>query len=388
MFAEKAPSPAQVTLLELLEGDARSPRLRSITTSRLMRWAAASFFLACLVLYFQLPNRISATSFTRAKQISARELLARPLSRDLHTVPRIIHQSWADDQLPAKFAKWSQTCQVQNTDWEYVLWTDEDNLALVEKHFPWFLETYNNMPGPINRADVVRNMYMYIFGGVYADLDTECLRNMNGLFADYNVPTEPHIKMTSIGPAVVTISSNRTAFLGRMGSNLNFEHSIPNAWMGSSPGHPLWLLVIEEVAKADRARNGSFAWPEDLTGPTRLFDLVKRYVLSDDFRGEKLDRAVKDNPTLLRTYGVQSAQSHKLEILPGYKVYPFSWGKDGNMVREWCEVNKENFDPCRCKQLLATDHWPSYTITYWSHSWGVRGHNKHNVELLDEKKEA
>lgn len=388
MYVDKVPSAAQSTLRELLERETAPARIRSCMVSRLMRYAAASFFIACLFLYFQFPDQLLPKPLAQAKRVSAQELLARPLCRDLHTVPRIIHQSWADEHLPAKFEQWSQTCKVQNKDWEYVLWTDDDNLALVEKHFPWFLETYESMPGVINRADVVRNMYMYVFGGVYADLDTECLRNMNELFADYDVPTKTHIQTAQMGEMTASTSPNRTAFLGRMGLDQAFKHSIPNAWMGSTPGHPFWLLVIEAVVEADRARNGSFAWPEDLTGPTRLFDLVNDYIASDEYKDDKLDMTVKNNPTLLRTFGVQTGLPHRLELLPGYKVYPFSWGKDGNFVREFCEVNKEHFNPARCKALLGTDHWPSYTITYWSHSWDVQGHNHHNVELLEEEREG
>jgi hypothetical protein len=315
--------------------------------------------------------------------------MARPLSKDLNAVPKLIHQSWADEHLPAKFERWSETCRAKNKDWEYVLWTDDDNMALVETHFPWFLETYKNLPGVINQADVVRNMYMYMYGGVYADLDTECLRNMDGLFTNLGYDVKSH-QATLAKPSVLefenpaaSVTPNRTVFLGRMGMDTNFAHSLPNAWSASTPGHPFWLLVIEAVAEADRARNGSFTWPEDLTGPTRLFDLTNRYTKTDEFKDSKLDEALQTNPTLLQTYGVHAGTPHHLQILPGYQVYPFSWGKDGDLVREFCEVNKEHFNPTRCKNLLGTEHWPSYTITYWSHSWDVQGHNQHNVELLD-----
>ena len=34
---------------------------------------------------------------------------------------------------------------------------------------------YDGYPNPIQRADASRLVYMYLFGGVYADLDFECL---------------------------------------------------------------------------------------------------------------------------------------------------------------------------------------------------------------------
>ena len=93
------------------------------------------------------------------------DLLKRPISRDLQTMPKLIHQSWSSTELPAKFVHWSTTCRQQHPDWEWVLWTDEDNEELVRTHFPWLLKTYLGLPGVIHRADLVRNLYMYIFGG-------------------------------------------------------------------------------------------------------------------------------------------------------------------------------------------------------------------------------
>jgi mannosyltransferase OCH1-like enzyme len=91
--------------------------------------------------------------------------MKRPISRDLQAIPKLIHQSWSSTELPAKFERWSSTCRQQHPDWEWVLWTDEDNEELVRTHFPWLLKTYLGLPGVIYRADLVRNLYMYMFGG-------------------------------------------------------------------------------------------------------------------------------------------------------------------------------------------------------------------------------
>lgn len=81
------------------------------------------------------------------------------------SIPKLIHQSWSSNTLPAKFVTWSDTWRANHPDWEWVLWTDEDNKALVERYFPWFKESYAQLKGEIFRADSARNMYMYAFGG-------------------------------------------------------------------------------------------------------------------------------------------------------------------------------------------------------------------------------
>ena len=100
-----------------------------------------------------------------ARQISAAELMSRPLAMHQGSFPRILHQSWKSPELPAKFKAWSDSCRAKHSDWEWVLWTDADNLELVRKHFSWLEKTYHDLPSEIYRADLARNLYMYTFGG-------------------------------------------------------------------------------------------------------------------------------------------------------------------------------------------------------------------------------
>lgn len=67
--------------------------------------------------------------------------------------------------------KWREKCQHVNPDWEFRLYNDSENRALLEEHFPWFLPTYDNYPNTINRVDAIRIFYLAKFGGIYMDLD-------------------------------------------------------------------------------------------------------------------------------------------------------------------------------------------------------------------------
>ena len=140
-----------------------------------------------------------------APYIPASSLLARsspaPLDEETAswngTIPKIIHQSWKEDKLPSKFLSWSNSWRIRHPDWQWVrgqdggsldartlpccvllagltnvisasvqvLWTDEDNNALVAKHWPMLNDTYWAMKGNIYRADLARNLYMYTYGG-------------------------------------------------------------------------------------------------------------------------------------------------------------------------------------------------------------------------------
>ena len=100
-----------------------------------------------------------------ARRLYAEELMSRPLTKDLISLPKLFHQSWMNATLPAKFWEWSHSCRSAHPDWEWVLWTDEDNLKLVERYAPWFMDTYDELRSEIYRADAARNIYMHVFGG-------------------------------------------------------------------------------------------------------------------------------------------------------------------------------------------------------------------------------
>lgn len=102
---------------------------------------------------------------TLAPALSPDDLLCRQVNVNVTGIPKLFHQSWKTTELPSKFSRWSETCRKMHPDWEWVLWTDDDNHKLVKTYFPWLEETYLGLPGPIYRADFTRNLYMYMFGG-------------------------------------------------------------------------------------------------------------------------------------------------------------------------------------------------------------------------------
>lgn len=42
---------------------------------------------------------------------------------------------------------------------------------LTPSRYPWFLETFDGYPYPIQRADAIRYFVLHHFGGIYIDLD-------------------------------------------------------------------------------------------------------------------------------------------------------------------------------------------------------------------------
>jgi len=124
-----------------------------------------------------------------------------------YEIPHVIHQTWKTHNIPSKFSSWSSTWTSHHPDWEYRIWSDDDNLELVNTSYPWFLETYLNLPKAIMRSDAVRYCYMHRFGGFYVDLDVECLAD--------------HSPLARCGGVLLPL----------LGKDYRNPHNVPNAWV-------------------------------------------------------------------------------------------------------------------------------------------------------------
>ncbi|KAH7020758.1 uncharacterized protein B0I36DRAFT_252631 [Microdochium trichocladiopsis] len=306
-----------------------------------------------------------------AVALSPKDLLRRNNPYDVgrpRGIPKLFHQSWKNKHLPAKFAQWSRTCREQHPGWEWVLWTDEDNRGLIEARYPWLEETYNRLPGKIYRVDMMRNLYMHAFGGVYADLDTDCLRPTEDMLDVYGIDRVGEHQTLNTQLAAPESS---TAVFGRMGSDFNFEHHLPNAWMASTPGHPFFLLPIESIkAEVDRSQRPLagywYDWPsaEQMTGPIALRESIIQYAARQ-----------KDGSS-------SNGVPERIVLLPQQWAYPFNWDSD-EATRALCSAEQDTFNASSCKNKLDVARQGSMSITYWSHTHRGKGVDKDNIAKMN-----
>ena len=253
-----------------------------------------------------------------------------------------IFQTWKSKTIHQPILKkWQESWKKYNPDFEYVLWDDDDNRKFITEHFPSFLEIYNSYNVEIKRADAVRYFYLYKYGGVYADLDFECLKSFEPLVKDmYNTDTD------------VIVGS-----LGKMDSEKTFLHNIPNALMISKPGADFWKLVIGSLTNKKSNPENS---PELETGPVFLKTCIRYYTNKNDISIDLYKKNIFE--------GIECDFSSKICIADDYIFYPLNWD---NEEHKKISLKKG-----------AKDVFPnSYAITYWMHSWQVQGHI--NSEFLD-----
>jgi mannosyltransferase OCH1-like enzyme len=155
-------------------------------TSQVRRVLPAYIVLVLLFLFFTT-NFISAPIHAAHKY--KRELrYQKPIQQPTSVIPRKIWQTWktgplAFDQRDKDAAK---TWPAKNPSYRYEVLTDDNAIQYVEWHYgpygfnrPDIVNLYRELNITIIKADLLRYLVMYAEGGVYADIDVECLRPIN-----------------------------------------------------------------------------------------------------------------------------------------------------------------------------------------------------------------
>ncbi|XP_060592912.1 uncharacterized protein LOC132747527 [Ruditapes philippinarum] len=66
-------------------------------------------------------------------------------------IPRIIHQTWKDTEIPRKLTGWVKSWNEKNPDYKYWLWTDASARKLIADRHPHLLDTFDNYHEGIRR---------------------------------------------------------------------------------------------------------------------------------------------------------------------------------------------------------------------------------------------
>jgi mannosyltransferase OCH1-like enzyme len=181
------------------------------------------------------------------------------------SIPRIIHQIWVQGagELPARYRDATATWRARNGGWTHRLWDESSLREALLKHRPEWWPIYAAQPELVARADVARYALLQIFGGVYADVDTECTR-----------PIEPLIEHSAATLQVTLYSKPRRA--------PNRFVDVTNSVMASRAGHPVWSRVLDRLITHHHPGINLLS----RTGPYMFWPLVQEHaaVQPDDVR--------------------------------------------------------------------------------------------------------
>ena len=166
-------------------------------------------------------------------------------------IPKIIHQISPKDK-----SKWNECWFSCSESWkqyykeedgyEYKMWNDEEDMEeFIKEKYNWYYPIFINFDKKIKKIDVFRFFILYEFGGIYADMDYECL---SPFLNDLCIDNSPHSVYIPESPFV----------------HLQYLH---NSMMISVPKHPFWLYLINETFYTTNLQ------VVDSTGP-RLLDKI------------------------------------------------------------------------------------------------------------------
>ena len=147
-------------------------------------------------------------------------------------IPKIIHQTWKTFDVPIELAHDFHSWKSHNPDWQFVGWDDLLLDDFVRKEYPQFEAIYNSYDHNINRVNLARYLLLKHYGGVFVDLDLECLKPIEPLLADHSLlfgrEPETHAKH----PAAVLFHMPRI---------------VGTAFIAAIAGHPFWDHLLSMI---------------------------------------------------------------------------------------------------------------------------------------------
>ena len=249
-------------------------------------------------------------------------------------IPRLVHTSWRDGNLPRFQATLrNYSMRVLGPGWLHLLWTDDENRRLVADCYPHLLALYDGYDHHIKRVDMVRYLYLIAYGGVYMDLDSVVLRQLDNI-----------LRPAAHGAA--------TAVFGyaHKSNTLSTYGSVANAFMASPPNHP-FLLQVAAALHAHAGRDVLHA-----TGPNFLTSQLKIYLKPADLKppaGEAM-------PTKASAAAVAPVVLH-----PMPRLYASQWNGRNPCCRTHrpssCNVSHAGLR--ECARLLPQ----TVVNTFWTH---------------------
>ena len=163
-------------------------------------------------------------------------------------IPNIIHNIWIQgyDNLPEKNKINKIKIKKLNPEWEFIIWDDKMISNLLKNKYPKVFEVYKKIKDlsgflSINavKSDIARYIIMKEYGGLYYDLDFECVSSFDELF----VTKERQYNET------IFIASSKVGFLDYI---YPFDKPMYcSCFMAFEKDHPVWDKVINKIIKSN-----------------------------------------------------------------------------------------------------------------------------------------
>jgi alpha 1,6-mannosyltransferase len=193
-------------------------------------------------------------------------------------IPKLIHQTWwsyntsKQEYIHNSTTSW----RYKNQDYFHFVWNDTDIDLLVQHFYPGEYKNFQKLPKPVHKADMFRYIVLNTLGGIYADVDTLCLKPVDQWVRAKNLESWTYKNQTFSKPEhgfnfIIGIEVDVPVWHGE--KYLQY-YSTPlqiTQWaMAASPGQPVLGKAIGDIFNSIRqASKDDLRWRDvtKLTGP-------------------------------------------------------------------------------------------------------------------------
>lgn len=120
----------------------------------------------------------------RIKEYRPKLFNRMPCDTGEYLIPREINFMWLSkttNEMPNKHDKHIKTFKQYNPDYHIKFWNLDNTRDTIKEHLPEFYESFMEAQPWISKCDFARFCIIYIYGGIYSDLDFYCNRNLDSL---------------------------------------------------------------------------------------------------------------------------------------------------------------------------------------------------------------
>ena len=194
-------------------------------------------------------------------------------------IPKIVHNIWIQgyENMPEKEAQNLEKLKTLNPQYTFFFW-DEIKIISLLKKYPSLLNCYKKLQQNNNtyqfRSDIARYVIMFEYGGIYCDLDFNCISSFDKLFLNKE-------------KSDIYVAYNENTFLNNINIfNLLNTPKYGSYFMAFTEKHPLWLNVFEIIINAKNNLEIGFALDESLQKSNYkivFLDKIKGHYQCDKF---------------------------------------------------------------------------------------------------------
>lgn len=183
-------------------------------------------------------------------------------------IPFVVHQIAPEEQIPDHFQAYRSSWTFWNPELELRLWTGSSLRALIVERAPWFLPLFDGVPYGLFQADLGRYLLLQQFGGLYADLDCQCLQPLAPLLRG---------RQLVLAPEPESREDHHSPSVGGQG----IHRMVCPSFLASVPHHPLWRDVLAAFSRGQRGDVRACGSFPDAMGPGLLSRVVREHPLDE-----------------------------------------------------------------------------------------------------------